>query len=63
MLSELVTKCEFECQENKNLFYKIGHLAAKTLVSLSAVYGHKALEKSAVCDWYNWFKSGQKSME
>jgi hypothetical protein len=48
MLSELITKSEFEYQENNDLFYEIGHLAAKTLVSFNAVYGQKVLEKSAV---------------
>jgi hypothetical protein len=43
----------FEYQENNNFFHKIGNSAAKTPVRLNTVYGDNALEKSAVCDWYN----------
>jgi hypothetical protein len=53
MLSEFVTVSQFEHQANDNFFYKTGKSAAKTLVSLNAVYGDEAIENSAVCDWYN----------
>jgi hypothetical protein len=50
MLSELVTVFQSEHQANDNFFYKIGKSAAKTVVSLSAVYGDEALGKHAVFD-------------
>jgi hypothetical protein len=52
-LSKLVTKSQFGYQENNNFFYKTRYSAAKTLVSLNAVYEDEALEKTAACDWYN----------
>jgi hypothetical protein len=37
-----------------------GKSASETLSAMQQVYGDSALQKSAVYDWFFWFKNGQE---
>jgi hypothetical protein len=42
---------------------KLGKFASEMLWALQQVYGDTALKKSAVYDWFSWFKYGQEMLE
>ena len=42
---------------------RLGKSASETLSALQQVYGDTALKKSAVYDWFSWFKNGHETME
>ena len=55
---------QFGCSANMQFMCKVGKSAADMMHGLQTiVYGDNALNKMAVCDWYNCFKSGQKLLE
>jgi hypothetical protein len=41
---------------------KLGKLASELLSTLQQVYGDTALKKSAVHDWFSWFKNKKETL-
>jgi hypothetical protein len=41
----------------------LGKSASEMLSALQQVYSDTALKKSAVYDWFSWFKNGQEMLE
>ncbi|CAI6359366.1 unnamed protein product [Macrosiphum euphorbiae] len=54
---------QFEQRANIKFCFKLGKTAAETLECLKTVFGDEALKKTAVYDWFKWFKNGQESLE
>jgi hypothetical protein len=54
---------QFEQRTNINFKCRLGKSASETLSALLQVYGDTALKKSAIYDWFSWFKNGQEKLE
>jgi hypothetical protein len=52
---------QFEQRATIRFMFKLGKSASEMLSALQQVYGDTALKKSAVYDWFSWFKNGQRS--
>jgi len=54
---------QFEQRANIKFMCRLEKSASETLSALQQVYGDTALKKSAVYDWFSWFKNGQEMLE
>ena len=54
---------QFEQRVNIKFMCRLGKSASNTQSALQQVYGDTALKKSAVYDWFSWFKNGQEKLE
>ena len=52
---------QFEQRAKIKFMCRLGKSASETLSALQQVYGHTALKKSAVYDWFSRFKNGQEA--
>ncbi|PNF33405.1 hypothetical protein B7P43_G04183 [Cryptotermes secundus] len=54
---------QFEQHVKIKFMCKLGKSASETQSALQQVYSDTALKKSAVYDWFSWFKNGQETLE
>jgi len=52
---------QFELCANIKFMCRLGKSASETLSALQQVYSDNALNKSAVYDWFSWFKNGHET--